>query len=1262
MRGSRWLLVVASALALLYPTLAHGAVLHVKTDGDDARSGADWESAKRTVSGAVAAASSGDEIWVAAGFYYEHVHNRIAGDVAVDVALYGGFAGTETAREQRDFRTNLTVLHGGNTGTVVTITGSANRETRIDGFVITGGNSGNGGGISILASAPTIVNNSIQGNLTSGPGAGILSYGYNPFTNLHPLITHNVIRDNFSYEAEGDGGGIGCVGSSPEISWNVIAGNRASQNGGAIVCWAAGDESMPLSSSPTIANNWIYGNSANILDGGSDLNFGGGAVFASATDITGEPIGAESRPVIVNNVIAANGAWKGGGILLMNSATSAGTVVNNTIVGNSGAGVYWENTAPTIANNVVAYNTIGFTRNPVGNTEAVLEGNDVWGNDLHHIVTNYVSLPDATGTNGNLSLDPMLSSHRMRDFHVQPGSPCIGAGVAGRVVPGWPDIDGTARVLGAVDIGADESDGTLWDVPGARLHVTPTGSDTNDGKSWTAAKATVGAAIAAAREEPGEIWVAAGTYSEHIVVPAFVYLYGGFAGTETALSQRDVAANPTVLDGSETPTVVASENAGYLLSAIDGFTIQNGGHYCAGDLWNIVSTTGMGGGVSSLVTGPRIENNLIRFNSLGTPFTTPLPIPRGGGIGGYLSTAVIRNNTITENEVLTLSGEGGGLWFKLSMPLLEENTIEHNHARYGSAVFAMVSAPRITGNVFDANNMYVWDGLLFGNAEGAVDLTLCTDYLIDRNVFRGHIAPFGPALTLRVNYAGHVENNLFAGNTAWDYSGYGDGGIGGALYMSVPSVPNDDQAILNNTFVGNSATNSFDGERGAIALDLFSSRLVIANNVLAYNSSGIYQNTGSGTLVPTLEANALYNAAINYRGIQAGPTDRIVDPDFRDEEGDWHLLPGSRVLDLGDAARLVGTGGDCDGEPRVVDGDYDGVAEIDLGAYEWQRDRDGDGIPDVDDPDDDGDGIGDAADNCPLAANPGQEDLDLDRVGDACDADDDGDGVSDVLGGPPSRLPFMARDVTAASSTLPAQPANAYLYVAVYDAVTNSMGWWDAAGRSWIDGTVAAYRKPLAVYVDVNACGCIDLRAGDTLTLTTDHGTALVRLPDTAPGWKGWLFVAEDGTTYYDGAMTSLAAAPLPPPGDNCVGAYNPAQTDLDTDGTGDACDLDDGVIWISWTAHGHTTWQQEAGFQTWNHYMGDLAILRSTGVYTQLPGSNPLARRACGLSTPGLDETVVPAAGHAAFTLVTGVANGVEGSLGKNGQGVERPNANPCP
>jgi hypothetical protein len=256
----------------------------------------------------------------------------------------------------------------------------------------------------------------------------------------------------------------------------------------------------------------------------------------------------------------------------------------------------------------------------------------------------------------------------------------------------------------------------------------------------------------------------------------------------------------------------------------------------------------------------------------------------------------------------------------------------------------------------------------------------------------------------------------------------------------------------------------------------------------------------------------------------------------------------------------------------------------------------------------------------------------------------------------------MAKDVTVASSTLPAQPANAYLYVAVYDATTDGMGFWNATGRSWIDGSAAAYRKPLAVYVDANGCGCIDLGAGDTLTLATDDGGVTVYLPDQPAGWAGWLFVAEDGGTYLDTALTSVAEGPPRPQGDNCLGAYNPAQTDLDADGTGDPCDLDDGMIHVSWAAHGHVAWQPEIGFESWNYYQGDLSALRSTGIYTQPPGSNPLARRVCGLSGPEVDEPASPEPGNVAFELVTGVAGGVEGSLGSDGAGEERPNTNPCP
>ena len=54
-----------------------------------------------------------------------------------------------------------------------------------------------------------------------------------------------------------------------------------------------------------------------------------------------------------------------------------------------------------------------------------------------------------------------------------------------------------------------------------------------------------------------------------------VWLYGGFAGTETNRDQRNAAAHPTILDGGGTAPVVYFRNNGYKLSALDGFTVQD---------------------------------------------------------------------------------------------------------------------------------------------------------------------------------------------------------------------------------------------------------------------------------------------------------------------------------------------------------------------------------------------------------------------------------------------------------------------------------------------------------------------------------------------------------------------------------------------------------------------------------------------------------------------------------------------------------------
>ena len=153
-----------------------------------------------------------------------------------------------------------------------------------------------------------------------------------------------------------------------------------------------------------------------------------------------------------------------------------------------------------------------------------------------------------------------------------------------------------------------------------------------------------------------------------------------------------------------------------------------------------------------------------------------------------------------------------------------------------------------------------------------------------------------------------------------------------------------------------------------------------------------------------------------------------------------------------------------------------------------------------------------------------------------------------------------------------------------------------------------------------------------------------------------------NGTVDEDALGVDLDADGVANACDNCRTDWNPSQTDTDVDGEGDRCDLDDGVIYQYRNDVQSIAWQSESGFSSWNVYQGDLDLLRTTGVYTQPPGSNPLADRQCGLASSPAPDASEPAPGKVAFSLITGTSAGTESSLGEDSLGLTRPNSNPCP
>ena len=253
--------------------------------------GSSWATAYSNLQTALATVSAGTQIWVAQGTYKptSGISKTVSFTIPSGALVYGGFGGTETSLNQRNFMTNQTILSGeigsisnqqDNSYHVVFFSGASN-TTQLDGFTIRDGNSNY-----TVSNSNTIPSSSIMPVSINDGGGIALDNGSSPL-----IINCRIINN----KAHAGGGIFATNNSNPTVMNCVIMGNESTFGGGV----------YHLSSSGNYKNVLIAGNKST-----------GGGMYNNI-----------SNPTLTNVTIAGNGGQNGG---IFNS--SSNPIVKNSII------------------------------------------------------------------------------------------------------------------------------------------------------------------------------------------------------------------------------------------------------------------------------------------------------------------------------------------------------------------------------------------------------------------------------------------------------------------------------------------------------------------------------------------------------------------------------------------------------------------------------------------------------------------------------------------------------------------------------------------------------------------------------------------------------------------------------------------------------------------------------------------------------------------------------------------------------------------
>jgi hypothetical protein len=463
-------------------------------------------------------------------------------------------------------------------------------------------------------------------------------------------------------------------------------------------------------------------------------------------------------------------------------------------------------------------------------------------------------------------------------------------------------------------------------------------------------------AIAAANTDTATGGCAAGSGADTIVLPA--------GSTQTLRRAHNDTYGPTGLPVIRSVITIAGQESTIARdSGAPEFRLL--AVHSTGDL-TLQETTVSGGAAHR---GGGVAN----YGTLAVTHSTIAENLAYGDGGGVLNvgTLTVTYSTITGNSASFGVGNTGGGVRNEGTCTVTHSTITENSAYYSGGVAnsgtCTVTHSTITGNhavdagggVRNLGTLTVAHSTIAGNTvsfsggggvwnEGT--LTVAHSTIAANTVFGSNLSFAGRGGGIQNDGVLTVTNSTIAANTA---SGRYDDGSGGGISN------NGVLTVTNSTIAANTASGRYDGSSGGGVVNFgfssFPGTLTLTRTLISGNTAPTGPeifHSGSGTV--TADSHNLFgvDGTAGVEGFRPGPTDRVPPagvqlPDILDPTLALHggttqthaLVPGSPAIDAGGPVCLDAEGDpltmDQRGKPRPVDGDGDGTAACDIGAFEF---------------------------------------------------------------------------------------------------------------------------------------------------------------------------------------------------------------------------------------------------------------------------------------------------------------------------------------